>query len=390
MRAAALILLTVACGPKAVAPPVQVAEPPAPRSAGPAQVTCADAAVLLRGTVEDRVAGTQKEQLITRSCVDDKWPAAVLACVGGQAQAGTCLDQLAEGQRDAYGRRLATWLDAHPNESLDRAQTGWEPPPPPRLYTCHDGLGDPALYAPEVTLTGADRDFVVGMRKAAIFSQCTVNAWEQDALRCLQDPAAVQTCRGKLSPASHQALADELARVDAQATKTFEARKKPANLDCKKVVLAHYADAAWVGKLTDYKPADRAKAIADSRAAMTKACVDEKWDELARACVVGLGGAQPACFAASGRSSARWSFPALEVSFHTGIAECDVMLGHLHAMSTCDKAPQQMRDSYQQSTVQLVEAYRTMTPDVKANAHVQCKAIEDALQQAARTLGCAL
>jgi hypothetical protein len=387
MRGAALVLFAIACGgPKAAAPARPVEPSPGP-VARPRAVTCHDVGVILRGTVDEAPAGAQKEKVIATACSEDRWPEPVVQCIGGQTRAGSCVDGLTEEQKASYGKRLAAWGTAHPNESFDRELTGWEPPPPPRQWTCNDPLGDPALYAPEVTATGADRDFILTLRKDAIFILCNTG-WEQEVLRCLQDSPA-EACRTKLTPDHQRALTDELAKVDGLAAKTFTARKKPADIECKKVVATHYADAAWTGKLTDYKPADRTKAIAESRTLMTKACADEKWTDLRRACIVALGRAYHACFAPTG-AEVRWGFPAFAVAFNTGIAECDVMLVHIQAMAACDKAPQQLKDAYQQSSAQMFEMYKNMSPDARVNAPSQCKQIDEAIDAAAKSLGCTL
>jgi hypothetical protein len=387
MRAAPVLLFAIACGgPKVAAPPKPIEPPPAP-VAGPKAVTCNEVGVMLRGTVDDASAGTKKEQAIAGACTQDKWPAAVVQCVGGQTRAGSCVDGLTEEQKASYGKRLEAWATAHPNESFNRELTGWEPPPPPRHWTCNDSLGDPALFAPAVAATGDERDFVLALRKSAVFVQCNAG-WEQEALRCLQE-SPPEGCRAKLTADQQKALTDEIAKVDGLAAKTFAARKKPADIECKKVVAAHYADAAWTGKLTDYKPADRTKAIAESRTLMSKACTDEKWTDLRRACIVALGGAYHACFAPTG-AEVRWGFPAFAIAFNTGISECDVMLVHIQAMSVCDKAPQQLKDAYQQSSAQMYEMYRNMSPDQRVNAPSQCKQIDESIDAAAKAIGCTL
>src|SRR6187402_1944224 len=105
MRTSPVVLLLLAAGctkPAAVAAPAQV---PAPV---PAAVTCGDAGVLLRGTVDDqRQAGPAKEAVIARTCKYEQWPAEVLQCVGEQAEAKPCLDKLAPVQRTAYDEALA-------------------------------------------------------------------------------------------------------------------------------------------------------------------------------------------------------------------------------------------------------------------------------------------
>jgi hypothetical protein len=169
--------------------------------------------------------------------------------------------------------------------------------------------------------------------------------------------------------------------VKIEATK-----KKPATFDCKKVVATHYSDAAWKGKLADKPAKERTKSIADSRAAMTKACNDDKWSVNLRACVVTGGGT--ACFSAMNQSSARWGFPAMVVGNQIGIADCDLLLAHMELLAKCDKLPQSARDAYGEAGKQMLEAWKTMPSDQKQMVGQQCKMADESISQAATSMGC--
>jgi hypothetical protein len=255
------------------------------------------------------------------------------------------------------------------------------------VWTCGDNLGDPAAYAPAVSGAGDDRELAIGMRKPVIRAACDTG-WSQDVLKCLQDQPA-ETCRTKLEPAKVKALVDKLAEADALTAKVLAAKKKPAaSYECKAVVAAHYSDAAWKGKLADKAPKDRTKAIADSRASMTKACTDEKWSANARACIVTLGG--PACFAPTGLSTGRWGFPALAIESKIGVAECDLVLAHMELLARCDKIPQAVRDQYHKAGEQMVQAWKSVAADQRGAIASACKQADDAMVQSASSMGCAI
>ena len=388
MRARLALVLLVACAPKpAPTSPQQAGFKQPPPATKPAPVTCSEAAVILRGSVEDvKLAGPEKERVIADACTAGKWSQDVVTCVGSQARPGNCVDGLTDEQRTAYGKQLAAWSDKYPDEYVVFEETGWEPPPPPRVFSCRDGLGDAAAYAPAVTATGDDKELALALRVPAIKAACDAGQWQQDALKCLQD-SPPETCRAKLEAPAQKALADKLAESDKLLAKVVAQKKKPAaTYDCKKVVAAHYSDAAWKGKLADRKPKDRTKLIADSRAAMTKACTDDTWSVNERACIVAGGG--DTCFAAVNQSALRWGFPALTVEGKTGIAECDLLLAHIDQIAHCDKAPQSIRDAYKQAAEQMVAMWTQLPPDQRAQAPAQCKQADDAIRQSATSIGC--
>jgi len=387
MRARLALVLLAACAPKPAPTTPTPGSSATPIAAKPAPVTCTEAAVILRGSVEDaKLAGPEKERVIADACTAGKWSQDVITCVGSQARPGGCIESLTDEQRTAYGKQLAAWNDKYPDEYVVYEETGWEPPPPPRVFTCRDGLGDAAAYAPAITATGDDKDLALALRAPAIRAACEAGQWQQDVLKCLQDSPA-ETCRAKLDAPAQKALADKLAESDKLLAKVAAARKKPpATYDCKKVVAAHYSDAAWKGKLADRKPKDRTKAIADSRAAMTKACTDDAWSANERACIVAGGG--DVCFAAVNQSATRWGFPALAVEAKTGIAECDLLLAHIDLIAHCDKAPQSIRDAYKQAAEQMVAMWTQLPPDQRAQAPAQCKQADDAIRQSAGSIGC--
>jgi len=386
MRFRLALVVLAACGPKPAPSATHMKRPPdQPVVAKPAPVTCAEAAVILRGTVEEAQAGPEKERVIATACTTDTWAQDVLTCVGSKPQPGNCIDGLTDAQRAAYGKALAAWNDKFPDEYVVYEETGWEPPPPPRVFSCRDSLGDAAAYAPAITATGEDKELAVALRTPVIKAQCTASAWGAEAIKCLQD-SPPETCRSKLEPPAQKALVEKLSESDKLFAKIVATKTKPAAFDCKRVVALHYSDAAWKGKLADRKPKERTKLIADSRTAMTKACTGDKWSANQRACIVAGGG--DACFAAAGQSAMRWGFPALTVAGKTGIVECDLLIAHIEQFARCDKAPQSVRDAYKQAAEQMVTMWGQMPADQRAQAPAQCKQADEAIRSSATAIGC--
>src|SRR5262245_29803004 len=103
MRARFAFVLLVACAPKpAPTSPQQAGFRQPPPAAKPASVTCSEAAVILRGNVEDaKLAGPEKERVIADACTSGKWAQEVITCVGSQARPGNCIDGLTDEQRTA-------------------------------------------------------------------------------------------------------------------------------------------------------------------------------------------------------------------------------------------------------------------------------------------------
>ena len=369
-------MAVVACG----ASPAPAPPPPAPKPivvtpTPPAPVTCGDAGVILRGTVDDdREAGPMKEAAIARACLHDQWPAEVLACTGSTPKPKSCLDKLSPAQRKAYRERIARWNDAFPDEELDDETMENLVD----FVDCPNAVGDASQYAPVLTRKGEERELAIVMRRKRLLALC--EDWSTEARRCFQDLKQPEHCRTLLEPDQKQALVDRLAEVDALMAKVA-ATKPPV---CKKLVAAHYADARWKGKLEAMKAADRKKLIAASRTAMVKACTDERWSATLRSCIAADGGNE--CFVATGA----WGFPPSAIPVKTGIPECDTYGDALRVLAQCNQIPkpavQAMLDAYQQSAA----VYASATAAERAAAALACSQADSAIRQSARSLGCTI
>jgi hypothetical protein len=391
MRTPPVVLLLLAAG---CAKPAPVAAPAAPRPAPPrpAAVSCGDAGVLLRGSVDDqRQAGPAKEAAIARTCKLEKWPAEVLACVGGEPQARPCLDKLSAPQRAAYDQALVAWNEVYPDESLDGGRELPEEIGMDAYIDCSDAIGDPAGFSPAVALTGGDRDYVLELRKDALVALC--EDWDYEKRACFRDLAtagmaanatAIDACRAQLEPAQARAVTDRLAELDRLGAKVAALKKTAASHDCAKAVAAHYADAQWKGKLDAVKGADRARAIAESRARMTKACTDDKWPPNMRACIVAGGG--DACFTAI--SASAWGFPALGVFVRSGIPECDAYAETMKAVDACTAMSQAQRDAIKRSWGYLSTSWASVPAERRAATAVSCKQVDESMRRAVASAGC--
>jgi hypothetical protein len=214
-----------------------------------------------------------------------------------------------------------------------------------------------------------------------------------DKRACFRDLAAtgvassatkVDACRARLDPAEARAVTDKLAALDALGAKLAGLKKSAATHDCKKVVAAHYADAAWKGKLDAVKGAERTKAIAESRAKMTKACTDDKWPPNMRACIVAGGG--EACFTTV--SASTWAFPAIGVIVKSGIPECDAYAHTMKAVDACTAMPQSQRDAIKRSWGYLSTSWANVPPERRAATAASCKSVDEAIRRAVSTAGC--
>jgi len=392
MRTLVVLLLLAACAKPApvVAP---TAPPPAP-APPPAAVTCGDAGVLLRGTVDDqRQAGPAKEAAIARTCRFEKWSAEVLACMGELAQAKPCLEKLSAPQRTAYDQALVAWNEAYPDETLEEGgEYGDESGLADMYIDCSEALQDVTGFTPAVTATGDTRDYLLELRKDALVGLCEED-WDFEKRRCFRDlattgmasyPKEIDTCRAELDPAQAKAVTDKLAALDRLGAKLAAMKKTPAGYDCKKVVAVHYADALWKGKLDAVKGAERLRAIAESRARMTKACTDDKWAPNMRACIV-AGGADT-CF--NTVSSSAWGFPAVGVFVKSGIPECDAYAQTMKAVEACAAMPQQQRDLLKRSWSFQSVTWASVPADRRATTAVSCRQVDDATRRAITGAGC--
>ncbi len=394
MRTPPVVLLLLVAGctkPAPVAPAAPAAPAPAP-APKPAAVTCADAGVLLRGTVDDqKQAGPAKEAAIARTCRAEKWPAEVLGCVGDKPLARPCLDKLTPPQRTAYDEALVAWNEAFPDEMLEEAYEGGDDIGMDSYIDCSDAIQDASGFSPAVTLTGDSRDYVLELRKEALLVLC--EEWENDRRTCFRDlvnegragnTAAVDACRAQLDPAHAKEVTDKLAELDKLGAKVDTLKKTAASHDCKKVVATHYADAAWKGKIDAVKGRERTKAITESRAKMTKACTDDKWPPNMRACLVAGGG--DTCFTSVSASS--WGFPALGVYVPSGIPECDAYARTMKAVDACTAMPQSQRDAIKRSWSYLSATWANTPPDRRAATATSCKQVDEAMRRAVTNAGC--
>jgi hypothetical protein len=386
-----VLLLVAGCAKSApVAAPVAAAPPaPAPK---PAAVTCGDAGVLLRGTVDDqKQAGPAKEAAIAHTCKLEKWSAELLRCVGEKPQAKPCLEKLTPAQRSAYDQALAAWNEAYPDESLEEGGEYADMGGDDTYIDCSDAIQDVSGFAPAVTLTGDDRAFVLEQRKEALVVLC--EDWEHDRRTCFRDLAvggmasnttAVDACRAQLDPVQARAVTDKLSEIDRLGAKVAALKKNAASHDCKKVVAVHYADAQWKGKLDAVKGADRTRAIAESRTRMTKACTDDKWSPNMRACIVAGGG--DACFTSVPASA--WGFPAAGVFVKIGIPECDAYAETMKALDACTAMPQEQRDAIKRSWTYLSSSWANLTPERRGATATACKQVDDSIRRTVSSAGC--
>ena len=354
-----------------------------PKTAPP---TCNDVGVILRGTVaggED--AGRAREAAIANACEIDKWSVQVLDCIAGERKPNACIDQLDEKQRSSYSEKLAAWSEQYGGSEYggEAVNDGMDAPPE---ISCIDAAGAAVLYTPLPKLDAADEQWDRELRRHALDDLCEDDAWDDSVRTCLGPTPDIDNsaCLQTLPIDQRNHATAKLGEADAVVAKVLDARKKKP--DCKKAVAAHYADAQWKGKVDHITGKDRTKMIAESRAAMTKACTAEKWDDTTRACLVATDG--DSCFLASGTTHDRWGFPAIGVTIATGIPECDEWGKEVQKFATCDKLDSGTRDAIQQSYQQASQSFAKASKDERAQIATTCKSIIDAIKQARTSAGC--
>lgn len=375
MRVSLVLVVAAACGSTPPQPTI-VATRPVP-VAPPAVATCAEVGVILRGAIDstEKLAGPEREVAIATACAKDKWGPEIMSCLSGSADSEACLEKLTEAQHTAYDDALAAWNETY--GGVEGGEEGGGVEAPDEYVDCAVAIGDVASYAPAISLTGDDRAFAVAMRTVAVTHECN-DGWENDARVCFQnahDAAAVTACVATLETTQRASLAAKLVESDTLMTKTVAARKKPAAIDCKKVVAARYGDAMWKDKIAVVKGADRKKAIESSRTKMTAACTAEKWSPTSRACLI--SGGEDAC----GIKLTTWGYPATGVLVPTGIPECDAYGAALAQLDKCGQLPAESRDAIYESFTSILTILADATPELKTSMAESCKAAATAVAQ---------
>jgi hypothetical protein len=132
------------------------------------------------------------------------------------------------------------------------------------------------------------------------------------------------------------------------------------------------------------KGAARTKAIAESRAKMTKVCTDAKWPPNLRACIV--AGGTDACFTAD--QAMLWGFPAAGVIVKSGIPECDAYAVTMKAVEACTAIPQAQRDAIKRSWEYLSAGWANVTPERRAATGKSCQQVDESMRRVVTSAGC--
>jgi hemoglobin len=257
--------------------------------------TCTDAAGVLATKAGTTTKDERRQAAIAKVCVADKWPPEVVKCVLNWPQVEDCLMSLTEKQRQAYITARVNAAEPAVADTGIGDDTGGDDDaadPYAGMYAappiaCDQSLGDVANYDPPITQSGEDRDYAIGLRRASLLELCDGDGWSDEVRKCFYDGYDVSSCRSKLDAVQDQGIVDRLAKNDELLARIGKLAVKPAAIDCKKVV-------------------------AESRAAMKTACVDDNWSALMRACIVGDDTER--CLTAAGFPAARFGFPAAGVA----------------------------------------------------------------------------
>lgn len=363
--------------------------PPAPAvvAAKPAPVTCADAAVILRGDVNDhKYAGPAKDGLVASACARDAWPAELMACIGTEPVTRRCLQKLSPEQWKAFDAALIAWNEQFPDETLNGEMNLGDVADD--YVDCSDAIHDGGIYTPSLSPASDDYDFHAGMRRRAIEEVC--DAWETSQRTCFRDATSAaehDACRAQLDPADAQILSLKIASVDKQFGIIASLKKKPTAIDCNKVATAHYTDAAWTARLPMLQGPERKRALAVSRVSMTKACTRDAWEPRLRACIVAGGAGSVGCM--SVQQTRTWDYPALGVFVKTGIPECDAHTKRLEALSRC-AVPQQVHFEAMAAALQRGILTTQTSPEWQKHVGTECARLDADVRLIADRAGCKL
>ena len=374
MRLHDLVVIAAVAGCGSTPPPAANPElAPAPAWT-PAQPTCDEVGILLRGANEDRseAAGPAKEKAIAAACREDHWSPAVISCVAGTFDAHDCLNQLTRPQREAYDKRIAAWAIEFGSDVVDGVAPG---------ATCFDALHAIELFDPPITDASPERDWEKIVRQRVLVASCSNDAWPAEAMACLRDASsdtATSNCVAMLPPKVHQRL---LAVRDL--AKSIEAlRKTPTKLECKKVAEHHYSDARTKKAVEKMKPADRKTLVAGIRKTLTNACTSETWDESTRACMIADGG-EETCF-----GTVRFGEVTTGTFQMFSIPACAQYAEVVMRFQKCNGAPKETRKAMLDA-MQEIDRTSTHAPaDQQAALIPACQAAANAVQQVISAYGC--
>ena len=371
LRPALLVsmLAVAACGgsqgPAPATPPAPPAKP------APAPVTCDDAAVIL--TPDGGDAGTRTAAL-AEACKSDTWSAGVLACIGSSHHPVECVADVPN--HDDIAQLMNPGND---DDDSDVAAVA--------ALDCDQVISTVWWYPPELDDKSPERRWDLDVRRRELVEACEHDGWSEELKSCLdaatQESRPGPACLDTMEQAVRDDLKTRLTAVDKLAAAIEKTKKKPASMSCKQVVAVHYGDAMWKDKLDGFKPAERKKMIAESRAKMTAACAG--WSDTLRACIV--AGGRETCFQAASLGLA-WGYPAAGVSVALGIPECDAYAAQMAKVIACDKLPQESRDQLAKSSQELFSQVIAKPKAERASYATTCQAGADALAQALTALGC--
>jgi hypothetical protein len=369
-------LLLVGCGAKST-PPQQLANHPHGKDKGDdVGPSCANAARrLIQDSGLDKIPAKSKERArlageaeARATCLEDEWPDNVLVCMAARAQPSTCLGQLEDAQQEAFRARLIDWqasfghgpaggLNTTDGDAAGRDDGGDDTGDDADNEGQRGGVlggadwlpcssyGDLASYDPALGEKIADREYAVALRQHVVRTECEM-MWTNDDKQCFaaaKDGAAIAGCRAKLADNAKYSLTNRIGDAAAKYQKVVALEKSPKQIDCKAVAAVHYGDEAWRNILTGLAPGERKRVMEESRTKLAAACASDKWSTTMRACLVGSVAQDTAdCYPYP--SADRWGFPALGVTFKSGIAECDHVAVLVGKVESCTKFDQRSRD----------------------------------------------
>lgn len=244
---------------------------------------------------------------------------------------------------------------------------------------CVDIIRELASYPPVLAADAPERDWQLEIRGHLLDDDCQ-HLWSEQNRECIatQGPAACV-------PQMPGDLAIRLAKLSELAGKIADAKKKPATIECKQAVGAHYADIRWKHRLDGYSAKVRNQMIADSRKLMLAACRTDQWSASARACL-SLGGGDLCFFRTPIRRM--WGYPADGSVRATGVADCDDYDAAVNRLATCTKLEAHVRESLVRTNAALKAQIAASPPAERAQRGPGCRAALKPISDMIHTFGC--
>jgi hypothetical protein len=351
------------------------------------------------------------EAIIAATCVDDEWPQPAIDCMASRPSPASCTGQLSEEQQGIYEAHLGEWeMRWKRNDTAMGGQGyggqgyGGNPCGGGAANPCDGGgphepyvaceITDYADFAPVIGEKAKDHDFAIALRKKALSQSCEMhfsNA-EKTCFNAAKTAADIAACRGKADDGTKNILDNTLGELDTRLRRVAALEGTPRAIDCKAVAAAHYSDDAWRNHLMSLSATERKRLIDESRGKLVAACTADKWQPVARACVVSAVPREQDlvdCFPDDeSKHTQRFGFPAAGVAFKSGVFECDQLAAVVDKIANCDALDKDLREGLRDQFAEQLAMWLDGFGGRKDRLANTCKEMVTSYNDAAKERGC--